>query len=933
MAYTPNNSNGQTTSANSAPVVIASDQSAIPVSGTVAVVDSGINFSGSVSSATDLLVSTDVSLYTHCVFQLTGTWVGTVQALYSNDNINWYAGLVTTVGGTSTPPGIAVYANSIYVTPIEARYLRLSVTAYTSGTIGYTANINSGAWHTLNEVNTNSYQGGTWNITNVSGTVSLPTGAATSANQTTANSSLTTIANNTSNIPAKGAATTANSTPVNIASDQTVPVSATSLPLPTGAATNSGLTTINATLGSPMQNSGGTVAATQSGTWTVQPGNTANTTPWLTTLSQGGNNATVNSNGSITVGGVSAVGVAPVNPPVGVSGVDAGGLKRTFLTDTSGRLEIDTAQSLPLPTGASTSALQTTGNTSLSTIVTNTSNIPAVGQTTMSGSTPVTIASNQSAVSVTDTRLPTSLGTQASSTSLPVVLSNDQAGIPVTTSPSIVVATPTTNSMAALNATVVYQVQASGSYYLTLTNGPGATTAWSGTITFQYSTNGGSSYSSLTVSPVASPANSTNTTTSTANGLYVVEVPAGVGSQTVYIQAKMTSYTSGTAYFFVAPQQPQQKILIPWTYTVTSGQTLVGPIEASNLSELDVQLSAITTTVFTAQGTNDPTLATWVSLPVQDLALVSSAGALTITAASTYRIQPNGAKWIRIQCTTTGTVATVQGIAATVGSSQNFTSYGGSTYVSSIGTLPTLTNVTTVATVTTVSTVTNGNLGFPGAITDTASAAILVTTTSGPYTPTYGSSYQLTCNVTAVSGTTPTMDIAIQESRDSGTNYVTIYQFPRITTTGSYTSPLMPLTGNRLQYVQTLGGTSPSFTRTNIRMQSSATQPQPIRQIVDRSVTLTSLNSTTASLISEQSGNNITLTINVGAITTTAPALQIQASDDAGATWYNLGSPLTAVASSTVSATVTGTSAQRYQAVVTTAGVGVTAGYVLLRSF
>lgn len=28
---------------------------------------------------------------------------------------------------------------------------------------------------------------------------------------------------------------------------------------------------------------GGTVAATQSGTWTVQPGNTANTTPWLVT--------------------------------------------------------------------------------------------------------------------------------------------------------------------------------------------------------------------------------------------------------------------------------------------------------------------------------------------------------------------------------------------------------------------------------------------------------------------------------------------------------------------------------------------------------------------------------------------------------------------------------------------------------------------------
>lgn len=40
------------------------------------------------------------------------------------------------------------------------------------------------------------------------------------------------------------------------------------------------LGTINTTLGTPLQ-AGGTVAATQSGTWTVQPGNTANTTPWL----------------------------------------------------------------------------------------------------------------------------------------------------------------------------------------------------------------------------------------------------------------------------------------------------------------------------------------------------------------------------------------------------------------------------------------------------------------------------------------------------------------------------------------------------------------------------------------------------------------------------------------------------------------------------
>lgn len=53
------------------------------------------------------------------------------------------------------------------------------------------------------------------------------------------------------------------------------------------------------------------------------------------------------------------------------------------------------AASLPLPTGAATSALQTTGNTSLATIATNT---PALGQAAMAASTPVVLASNQSNV-------------------------------------------------------------------------------------------------------------------------------------------------------------------------------------------------------------------------------------------------------------------------------------------------------------------------------------------------------------------------------------------------------------------------------------------------------------------------------------------------------------------------------------------------------
>jgi len=82
-------------------------------------------------------------------------------------------------------------------------------------------------------------------IVNVSASV-LPTGAATAANQTTANTSLATIATNT---PSVGQKAMAASSPVTIASDQSaLAVSAASLPLPAGAATETTLAAQSAKL-------------------------------------------------------------------------------------------------------------------------------------------------------------------------------------------------------------------------------------------------------------------------------------------------------------------------------------------------------------------------------------------------------------------------------------------------------------------------------------------------------------------------------------------------------------------------------------------------------------------------------------------------------------------------------------------------------------
>lgn len=246
------------------------------------------------------------------------------------------------------------------------------------------------------------------------------------------------------------------------------------------------------------------------------------------------------------------------------------------------------------------------------------------------------------------------------------------------------------------------------------------------------------------------------------------------------------------------------------------------------------------------------------------------------------------------------------------------------------GTAANVLGTVSLAAAQTLATVTSGNLGIPGTIADVASAALTTTTTTAAFTPTFGTSYEVNIPVTAVTGSAPTLDVGIEESDDSGTNWFRVYDFPRITATGIYRSPKLPLTGNRVRYVQTVGGATPSFTRAVNRLQCSD-RVDYLRQIIDRAISLTTSNATTNSLV-VQNSRNVQLVINLGAATT-PPALQVEGSDDGGASWYAIGSPLTGVASSTVQATVNNVQSQLIRARVSTVGATVTPGYVLLKSF
>jgi len=239
--------------------------------------------------------------------------------------------------------------------------------------------------------------------------------------------------------------------------------------------------------------------------------------------------------------------------------------------------------------------------------------------------------------------------------------------------------------------------------------------------------------------------------------------------------------------------------------------------------------------------------------------------------------------------------------------------------------------ISSITGVTTVTTVGSSQNPIPTIVADVASAALTTTTTTTAVTPTFGSTYQVNIPVTAVTGTTPTLDIAIEESDDSGTNWYRVYEFPRITAIGMYRSPLLKMRGNRIRYVQTVGGTSPSFTRAINRLQSNTVTRLQV-QFVDRTIVPNTLFSVTPTYLIEGC-TAISFSVYV-ASQTAAATIALAVSDD-GANWVLPAAPaaVTTISGQVVQSTSTIDVMQWKFArlAVTSAGTGITLGYVSLK--
>lgn len=292
----------------------------------------------------------------------------------------------------------------------------------------------------------------------------------------------------------------------------------------------------------------------------------------------------------------------------------------------------------------------------------------------------------------------------------------------------------------------------------------------------------------------------------------------------------------------------------------------------------------------------------------------TATGVLSTQPAYAWELSVNGLKRVRVRCTALvsgsqswrfvqGTYATEPIPAAQVSATQPV----------SLAALPALVAGTAAI----------GYVGMqiPVGVFDVTSAALTTTTTTAAFTPVFGTSYTIVVPVTAVSGTNPTLDISVEESDDGGTNWFRVYDFPRITATGMYRSPPLSLRGNRVRYVQTVGGTTPSFTRSIGRNQRS--DDSPIRvQFIDRTLALGTLNSTTPTYYIEGC-ENFNAFVRCTA-QSTAATVSMRVSTN-GVDWFVLSPTITTVVG-IAQAKFTNERWRFAQLITTAAGTGITLG-------
>ena len=783
----------------------------------------------------------------------------------------------------------------------------------------------------------------------------LPTGAATAANQSTENSLLTDIKANTANPPVKlqdgagnnitssangfqrsldvqlhdnsgnafqGQQVMASSLPVVIASNQsTLPVSAASLPLPTGAATSALQSSIITALGSPFQ-AGGSIGNTSFGISGTLPAFAVTPTVNLGTL----NGAATAANQSTEITALNQIHTDLI------AALPAG-------SNTIGSVNILGGNATAVKVDGSAVTQPISGSVSISGTPTVSGAVTANAGTNLNTSA-LALESGGNLASI-NTKLP-GLGQALSSASQPTVIASDQSQLKVIPGQPVMVGQPASNSIAA-TGTIQFSVQGGTVVALTLTNAPGATATWVGTVQFQWSPDG-TNWNTLTANPKSGIPVGIPVTQSTAPGLWLANLPVTAA----FVRYNVSAWTSGTIYGFCeAWGQTNSRIYIPFTPSVTGGAFPLGPIDCSGIASIIMHISAATTTQLIAEGTNDPTGTTWSSIAIQDMLANTSFGGFAAVYSNPIQFNPGSYKYCRIRISTGGTVLTIQGVSAILGQTVTMSAYGNSMAVNTFNAGVNLSQISgSTPNTNAVQGSSNKSLSVYGngvtnsTLTTTAFAGNGATNgATQAIADGGGAAASFDINVSTLTlGTASSVLFSIETSYDNGTTYSTKYTTQPVTTTGHIRIPAINLDGRLRMRAWSVGGTSTTVTTaTNIMEQStpaliqaqgvdvySATNPFTANingTAYASTLVSTTLSSTSAPCIIEGCKVITISGVFTGGTPTTAPVYALQISQDL-TNWFTTSTTITPSAAGMFAATLNGVSARYARLIVTTASSG-----------
>lgn len=327
--------------------------------------------------------------------------------------------------------------------------------------------------------------------------------------------------------------------------------------------------------------------------------------------------------------------------------------------------------------------------------------------------------------------------------------------------------------------------------------------------------------------------------------------------------------------------------------------------------------AAASTTAVTVQfeGSNDNI--NFVSLNLFDRATPLNAPAVSyavVAGTTRYFEGPVYYRYVRARNTT----------AIVAGSMKVTTRFSSEVFVPSHQSIGSINSVAAVGTVTSI---TGANLANSTS-TVIGASAITASATIGGQSLGNVVCFQWYINVTAVSGTNPTYDVKIQQSSDN-TNWVDFYAFPTITAAGYFTTPMLLREFTHYRVVQTVGGTTPSFTR-NMVIATGQVTVSRLFSFLDKTINPNATSNTPTYQI--EGTRMITVTQSSSAGATVNPVLTLQVSED-GTNWIDTPCTLTCAPSTNTSNYIDIEAGHRYaRLATTTAGTGAVLKFVTIKA-